>query len=242
MVTALGWLAVVGLIVGNALFVAAEFSLTSVDRTKLKRLADFGEVSFRTAGDSAEALQIFDVLIQQKTSWFEHRGIANLFANPGYAGFYRAFVGGPGSQSLAHVSKLQVGEQAAAVNLGLVFQGRYHHVLASYTDGAMSHFGPGAAHLRGLIQYAIERGLRVFDFTIGDEGYKRDWCETENLLYDHLSGATARGRLAAALLRIIGSSKRFVKQTPVLWRLVTALRQTLFSRGAPAPVSAQEDK
>jgi CBS domain containing-hemolysin-like protein len=40
MVTALGWLAVVGLILGNALFVAAEFSLTSVDRTKLKRLAD----------------------------------------------------------------------------------------------------------------------------------------------------------------------------------------------------------
>ena len=33
MVTALGWLAVVGLILGNALFVAAEFSLTSVDRT-----------------------------------------------------------------------------------------------------------------------------------------------------------------------------------------------------------------
>jgi|SoiMethySBSTD1v2_1073268.scaffolds.fasta_scaffold04191_23 CBS domain containing-hemolysin-like protein len=43
MVTALGWLAVVGLIVGNALFVAAEFSLTSVDRTKLKRLADTGD-------------------------------------------------------------------------------------------------------------------------------------------------------------------------------------------------------
>jgi CBS domain containing-hemolysin-like protein len=40
MVTALGWLAVAGLILGNALFVAAEFSLTSVDRTKLKRLAD----------------------------------------------------------------------------------------------------------------------------------------------------------------------------------------------------------
>jgi CBS domain containing-hemolysin-like protein len=43
MVTSLGWLAVVALIVGNALFVAAEFSLTSVDRTRVKRLAEAGD-------------------------------------------------------------------------------------------------------------------------------------------------------------------------------------------------------
>jgi CBS domain containing-hemolysin-like protein len=40
MTTAAGWLAVAALIVGNALFVAAEFSLTSVDRTRVKRLAE----------------------------------------------------------------------------------------------------------------------------------------------------------------------------------------------------------
>ncbi|MPZ59804.1 MAG: DUF21 domain-containing protein [Propionibacteriales bacterium] len=39
MTTLLGWLAVVALIVGNALFVASEFSLTSVDRARVKRMA-----------------------------------------------------------------------------------------------------------------------------------------------------------------------------------------------------------
>lgn len=43
MVTLLGWVAVVALIAGNALFVAAEFALTSVDRAKAKRLADAGD-------------------------------------------------------------------------------------------------------------------------------------------------------------------------------------------------------
>jgi CBS domain containing-hemolysin-like protein len=43
MVTALGVLAMIGLIAANALFVLAEFSLTSVDRTRLTRLARGGD-------------------------------------------------------------------------------------------------------------------------------------------------------------------------------------------------------
>jgi CelD/BcsL family acetyltransferase involved in cellulose biosynthesis len=204
------------------------------DRTKLKRLTGFGEVSFRTGESAHEALEFFDALIEQKSAWFNDRGIPNLFVSPKYASFYRAFVGNPASQKFIHVSKLQVGQQIAAANLGLVFQGRYHHVLASYINGEMSHFGPGAAHLRELMKYAIERGLRVFDFTIGDESYKREWCEIENPLFDHLSGATLRGKVAASLLRLGQSLKRFVKQTPVLWSLAATLRQRLFSRSATA--------
>jgi CBS domain containing-hemolysin-like protein len=41
-VNAIAWVLVVLLIFGNALFVAAEFALTSVDRTKLQRLAEDG--------------------------------------------------------------------------------------------------------------------------------------------------------------------------------------------------------
>ncbi|WAX56966.1 hemolysin family protein [Jatrophihabitans cynanchi] len=43
MPTPLGWVALVVLIAANALFVAAEFALTSVDRAKLERLADTGD-------------------------------------------------------------------------------------------------------------------------------------------------------------------------------------------------------
>jgi hypothetical protein len=46
--TALGWLAVAVLIAANALFVAAEFGLTSVDRAKLARLADEGDRRAKT--------------------------------------------------------------------------------------------------------------------------------------------------------------------------------------------------
>lgn len=43
MLTLLGWIAVAALIAANALFVAAEFALTSVDRSKVTRLAGDGD-------------------------------------------------------------------------------------------------------------------------------------------------------------------------------------------------------
>ena len=43
LLTVLGWLAVVGLIAANGLFVSAEFSLTSVDRGQVTRFARVGD-------------------------------------------------------------------------------------------------------------------------------------------------------------------------------------------------------
>jgi CelD/BcsL family acetyltransferase involved in cellulose biosynthesis len=113
-----------------------------------------------------------------------------------------------------------------AVNLGLTFRGRYYYVLASYGDGDVARFGPGAAHLRDLMQYAIGRGFRVFDFTVGDEPYKREWCG-ESLLYDYIAGAGMRGTMVAALLSMARSLKRTVKRNPQLWKAAFRTRELL---------------
>ena len=88
-------------------------------------------------------------------------------------------------------------------------------MLASYGDGEMSRFGPGAAHLRDLMQYAIGRGFRIFDFTVGDEPYKREWCG-ESLLYDHIAGASARGMWSRPCCGRRGRSSARIKRNPKL--------------------------
>ena len=113
-----------------------------------------------------------------------------------------------------HVSRLDVGSICAATNLGLVFGDCYYHVLASYDDGEVSRFGPGAAHLRDLLCYAVERGLRCFDFTIGDERYKLEWSERTLCLYDLVAPVTARGWPVAALAHGRRRLTRAIKQNP----------------------------
>ena len=85
----------------------------------------------------------------------------------------------------------------AAANFGLMFRGRYYYILAGYDDGELARFGPGAIQLMDVMRYAIEHGCKLFDFTIGDEPYKREWCDIEIKLCDYVAPASLRGWLAA---------------------------------------------
>lgn len=205
------------------------------DRTKLKRLGTLGEVKFVDPQASAELALTLDTLMQQKGKSFARMGVANIFERPGYAAFFRELATAPRMRALVHLSRLDVGETWAAVNLGLTFRDCYYHILASYDDGEVSRFGPGAAHLRELLRYAIGRRLKRFDFTIGDEPYKRDWCESEQRLYDHSAAATWRGWPAAVVSGSWRRMKRAIKKSAPLWNAVVRLRSALASlRGKPA--------
>jgi CelD/BcsL family acetyltransferase involved in cellulose biosynthesis len=201
------------------------------DRSKRKRLADGGEVQMATPVVPEDSLATLDVLIAQKRRAFARMGVPDIFARPGYPEFYTDLVSR--APALVHVSRLQIGPAYAATNLALVFRGRYYHVLASYDDGPAARFGPGAAHLRELMRYAIERGCDTFDFTIGDEPYKRDWCDTELKLYDHVAAMTPRGWLVAGPMALARRLKRTIKQSPFLWDAITRLRAATGSAKSP---------
>jgi len=199
------------------------------DRTKAKRLGELGEVDFVTPEASAELALTLDALVRQKSKSFARMGVPNIFERPGYAAFFQELATAPRMRSLVHLSRLDVGPIWAAVNLGLTFRDCYYHILASYDDGEVSRFGPGAAHLRELLRYAIARGCKRFDFTIGDEPYKRDWCETEQRLHDYSAATTWRGWPSAALSLGWRRIKRAIKKTAPLWNAMVRVRSALAS-------------
>ena len=184
------------------------------DRTKRKKLGEFGDVKFITAEGGQELTATLETLIDQKSKAFAAMGVTNIFALPGHSDFYHAL---SRMQGFVHVSRLDVGNQVAAANLGLIFRGSYYHLLASYNGGELSKYGPGAAHLHDLLRYAMERSCQAFDFTIGDERYKQEWSDGHIVLFDHISPASARGCIAAAKLYVVGRAKHFIKQNPALW-------------------------
>jgi CelD/BcsL family acetyltransferase involved in cellulose biosynthesis len=194
------------------------------DRSKRSHLSESGDVKLISAGSADGALATLKILVEQKTVSFARQGIHNLFARPGYLDFYHDIAGNPATRDFVHISRLEVGKEVAATNLGLVFAGSYYHVLASYTSGPLAHWGPGAAHLNDLLRYAIERGLSLFDFTIGDERYKRDWCDDVQMLHDHVAVTSWRGALVAGPALLRARAKRAIKQTPALWAAVVKMR------------------
>jgi CelD/BcsL family acetyltransferase involved in cellulose biosynthesis len=200
------------------------------DRAKRRHLAEFGDIRFVTAENADDAKRTLEVLIEQKSRSLARRGISDIFAPEGHREFFFDLAGNARTRHLVHVSCLEVGSACAATNFGAVFGDCYYHVLASYNEESeLAHWGPGALHLRKLLDYAIARGLKRFDFTIGDEPYKLEWSDTDLKLYDFIAAASGRGVLAsrAALLR--RRVKRFLKQTPWAWRSVSRVRSAFGS-------------
>ena len=103
-----------------------------------------------------------------------------------------------------------------AASVGLRYRGCYYLILSSYDGGELSRFGPGRAHLHELLRHAIAQGIECFDFTVGDEPYKRDWSDTDINVYDHLMAVNLRGHLVAGLTAQFRRVKRCIKQSPSL--------------------------
>jgi len=209
------------------------------DRSKRKRLSEFGAVSFVTQSDAGDIVRTLQTLMQQKNRLFARRGIGDMFARPGWREFFLDVAVNPAMRPMVHVSRVQIGEVCAAANFGLVLGGTYYHMLASYDDGALAHYGPGALHLRELLAYAIGRGLRRFDFTIGDEPYKREWSDCAATLWDYRGVATWRGWPAFCRAALARPVKRFIKQTPWAWRVVSHARAVLGSLRHRVPAVPQ---
>ena len=201
------------------------------DRAKLRHMSQFGDIRFVSAADGEEARQTLEILMEQKSRALTRKGVANIFGLAGHREFFLDLASNPKTRHLVHVSRVEIADVCEATNLGIVFGDCYYHVLASYVDSEVARYGPGVLHLRELLAYAINRGLKCFDFTIGDEPYKLDWCDTVLKLYDYTATTTWRGLPARVRSSVQRRIKRMIKQTPLLWNVVS------YARGAIGAIS-----
>jgi CelD/BcsL family acetyltransferase involved in cellulose biosynthesis len=196
------------------------------DRAKRRHMSQFGEIRFVSC--ASDARQTMEQLIAQKRHSLYRRGIPDIFSRPGVKELFLDIASNDALRHLFHISRIDINGVCVAAIFAILFGDCYYHVLASYDDTApAAQFGPGALHLRELLAHAIKLGFKRFDFTIGDEPYKREWADSGLKLYDYSAPATWRGwpaSLSSAGRRRI---KRFIKQTPAIWKPVSRARSTI---------------
>lgn len=92
-------------------------------------------------------------------------------------------------------------------------------------EDELVHASPGDFLFFEMIGQACADGFAVFDFSVGDEPYKRLWCDIETRQCDTLMPLTAKGRVGAVLQRLDRRARRAVKQSAAGDRLLRALRR-----------------
>jgi len=204
------------------------------DRRKMRNLAEYGELRFVDVRQRIDVEQTMETLIRQKQESYARMRVEDIFRRSGHREFFMAVTANPRLGDIVHVSRLDAGTEQVATGLGLNFQNRYHLLLSGYEDGEIARCSPGRMHLHGLMQYAIERNCREFDFTIGDEPYKLEWSDIHLKLFDYFEGATVGGRLIVANKIATRRANLFICQRPALRRPLSKLRSLMMVLGVRA--------
>ena len=65
----------------------------------------------------------------------------------------------------------------------------------------LSKYSPGRLLISLLIKWSISKKIDIFDFTLGDENYKKSWCNNESQLYNYLYLNSFKGFFLFILLK-----------------------------------------
>lgn len=197
-----------------------------------KRMARRAPVSCAHVESRPEILALLDLFFEQ------HRirrclatGSGGLFAHEENQLFFRNLVEEFDPAKTLRFAVLKVGDHPAAIHFGFELDQRYTWYVPSFDVDCWNDH-PGLVLLRRLFDYARQRQLREFDFTIGDEEYKNRFANhvTQNFELT-LYPRGLRGRTGLCRERL----KRLVyagQGTARIWTTIRAAQRLIRREGA----------
>ena len=196
-------------------------------RSYRRKLDAVGPVTFHhpVAPDLVPAC--LDRFFALKAERFRAAGIRDVFSDAQIqAVFQRLFTA---NTDLYQLHALTVGDETIAIAGCTLHRGRLTVEFGTF-DINHAPARPGEQLFFSMIAHACETGVEIFDFGIGDEPYKRAWCDIETRNFDTAIGLTLTGRARVAAHTGRSRAVRALKSNERAWALAKRLRKALARR------------
>jgi CelD/BcsL family acetyltransferase involved in cellulose biosynthesis len=200
---------------------------------KFEAVGSHRRIEARTAD---EVNRLLDAFFEMKEFRFRKMGIANVFGEPEVRAFFRAlFVEALFDDKPSFVLHgLEVAGKLRAVTGSSRSGKRLICEFGAISEDDLTHASPGDFLFFDNIEEACEKGFDVYDFSVGDEPYKRLWCDIETRHFEVLIPLTLKGRALALVLRQGARLKAIIKNSPTIWKLTKTLRRKTAGQAVPA--------
>jgi len=159
-------------------------NLRSDSRRQQRRLKEIGTLEFVCANNFKDKNEIIKTMITQKRRRYQETGVSDFLALEEYRKFYKGLASIQSEKLNIHCSSLILDGTKVATHVGFVDKTTFFYLMPTYEGGEWEKYSPGRLLLIELFNWAINNNLKFFDFTIGGEAYKKDWCNIETGLYD----------------------------------------------------------
>ena len=199
---------------------------------KFEAAGGFRRIEAKTPEEAARLLEAFFAM---KEFRFQKMGIANVFGDGEVRAFFHALFAGALAENPPPfvLHGLEVGGALRAVTGSSLSGKRLVCEFGAIAEDDLAHASPGDFLFFENIGEACRQGLQIFDFSVGDEPYKRLWCDIETRHFDVVVPLTAKGRLLALQMRLAARLKAFVKNSPLIWKLTKLARKRVAGQTDP---------
>lgn len=183
-------------------------------KRQIKRLNSLGNLSFKIVKNEIEKKRIIKFFFDNKEKQLIKTKNWNYLENKNYRYFLeKLFI-----QNYCDISYLSLNEEIIAVHLGFIYNDKMFYIFPTYNN-EYSNYSPGNILLYNLVNIFFDNGGKVFDFTIGNEGYKMKLSNrVVDICHKDLS-LTFYGNLLVPFLFSINFLKK-IKIINYLFRLV----------------------
>jgi CelD/BcsL family acetyltransferase involved in cellulose biosynthesis len=133
---------------------------------------------------SAEIARAYVGLEEQQSARHAALGSKYILNEPAYRAFYERLVMDGTECGLGYLFTLEARGEIAAALFGILHEGTFTLLRISNGGDRWSHLSPGRLIILETMRYFVAKGVRRFDFGIGDYPFKRGFGVTEVALYD----------------------------------------------------------
>jgi CelD/BcsL family acetyltransferase involved in cellulose biosynthesis len=167
--------------------------LRSDSRRQMRRIKELGTLDIVIQNDLKVKNEIIKTMITQKRRRYQETGVSDFLSLGEYRNFYKGLASIPQGELNIHCSSLILDGARVATHVGFVDKTTFFYLMPTYEGGEWEKYSPGRLLLIELFKWAINNNFKFFDFTIGGEVYKKDWCNIETCLYESKKVATLIG-------------------------------------------------
>jgi CelD/BcsL family acetyltransferase involved in cellulose biosynthesis len=197
-------------------------------RSQLRKFEAAGGYRHIEASTPAEVERLLASFVEMKRLRLKKIGAPGAFDQPEVQAFFRRLF----ADALALYPRpfvlhgLEVAGKLRAVTGSSRAADRMICDFCGIAEDEMMQASPGDFLFFENIRAACDEGIGVFDFSVGDEAYKRHWCDIETAQFDIIVALSARGQVLTAGMRAAARAKRFIKGNERIWSFAKRWRKT----------------
>lgn len=207
-------------------------------RKSIRQFEAIGGYDYVIAETREEKDALLATFFRQKAQRLQSQHLPNPFRDNSIQAFFRdaaqASTDAPNAALSLHALRLKDEDRTVVAVAGMSRKG--DHMICQFgsvEDDCVPGASPGEFLFYLMIEKACGSRVALFDFGIGYQLYKKNWCPVETQHYDVMIPVSLRGKIGAFAISAATRLKAAIKRNRPLYALIQRLRAD--KQGSPAP-------